>query len=224
MISVESLKERKPYRPYDLVKSGRVNKRKHEVYALDVNEAEASVVRMIFDKYVNEGYGAQRIATWLNNQGYRARSGKPWHHASIRGILCNPTYTGVLRSGESHSDVLPHLQVITPEQFDASRSIRESRANAAALKTHVPMNTRAAHCWPATSTAATAERGWPSPPTASPIPAPLTRTASSSASGISATAKLAGRRSATGRRATPPTFWTASWTRRCGISSSRCGR
>jgi len=127
---------------YDLVKSGRINKRKHEVYALAVNEAEASVVRMIFDKYVNEGYGAQRIATWLNKQGYRARSGKPWHHASIRGILCNLTYTGVLRSGEIHSDVLPHLQVITPEQFDAARSIRESRANAAALETHVPMNTR----------------------------------------------------------------------------------
>lgn len=53
----------------------------HEVYALAVNEAEASVVRMIFDKYVNEGYGAQRIATWLNNQGLRARSGKHWHRA-----------------------------------------------------------------------------------------------------------------------------------------------
>ncbi len=127
---------------YDLVKSGRINKRKHEVYALAVNEAEASVVRMIFDKYVNEGYGAQRIATWLNNQGYRARSGKPWHHASIRGILCNLTYTGVLRSGESRSEVQEHLQIITQAQFEAARSIRESRANAAALETHVPMNTR----------------------------------------------------------------------------------
>ena len=97
---------------------------------------------MIFDKYVNEGYGAQRIATWLNNQGYRARSGKPWHHASIRGILCNLTYTGVLRSGESRSEVQEHLQIITQAQFEAARSVRESRANAAALETHVPMNTR----------------------------------------------------------------------------------
>lgn len=38
---------------YDLVKSGRINKRKHEVYTLAVNEAEAAVVRIIFDKYVN---------------------------------------------------------------------------------------------------------------------------------------------------------------------------
>ena len=44
---------------------------------------------------------AQRIATYLNQQGYRARTGKMWHHATIRGIVCNLTYTGVLRCGES---------------------------------------------------------------------------------------------------------------------------
>ena len=29
------------------------------------------MVRIIFDKYVHEGFGAQRIATYLNNLGYR---------------------------------------------------------------------------------------------------------------------------------------------------------
>ncbi len=127
---------------YDLVKSGRLNKRKHELYDLAINETEAEVVRIIFDKYVNEGFGAQRIATYLNNQGYRARTGKPWHHASIRGIICNLTYTGVLRCGESRSDVLPHLQIIKPELFEAAQRIRTERAAAAAMETHVPMNTR----------------------------------------------------------------------------------
>ena len=127
---------------YDLVKSGRVNKRKHEVYELVVNEAEAAVVRIIFDKYVHEGFGAQRIATYLNKLGYRARSGKMWHHASIRGIICNLTYTGVLRSGDSRSQVLPHLQIITPELFDAAQHIRTSRANSAEQERRVPLNTR----------------------------------------------------------------------------------
>lgn len=70
-------------------------------------------MRIIFEKYVNEGFGAQRIATYLNRLGYRARTGKNWHHATIRGIICNLTYTGVLRSGESRSQVLPHLQLIS---------------------------------------------------------------------------------------------------------------
>ena len=127
---------------YDLVNSGILNKRKHEVFALAVNKSEAAVVRMIFDKYVNEGYGAQRIATWLNNQGYRARSGKPWHHASIRGILCNLTYTGVLRSGDSRSPVQQHLQIITAEQYAIAQRIREARADSASENPRVPLNTR----------------------------------------------------------------------------------
>lgn len=72
---------------YDLVKSGRFNKRKHELYDLVVNEAEAAVVRIIFDKYVHEGFGAQRIATYLNRQGYRARTGKMWHTTPASEVL-----------------------------------------------------------------------------------------------------------------------------------------
>ena len=127
---------------YDLVKSGRVNKRKHEVYTLAVNEAEAAVVRIIFDKYVNEGYGAQRIATWLNSHGYRARTGRRWHHASIRGIVCNLTYTGILRCGESRSPLIPELEIIEPERFDAAQRIRQNRANAYEENRTVPLNTR----------------------------------------------------------------------------------
>ncbi len=127
---------------YELVKSGRCNKRRHELYDLAVNEAEAAVVRMIFDKYVQEGFGAQRIATYLNHLGYRARTGKPWHHASIRGILCNLTYTGVLRCGESRSPVQPHLQIIDPDLFEAAQRIRTARADSAALEPRVPLNTR----------------------------------------------------------------------------------
>lgn len=127
---------------YDLVKSGRFNKRKHEVFELAVNADEASVVRIIYDKYVQEGFGAQRIATYLNNLGYRARTGKMWHHATVRGILCNLTYTGVLRSGESRSEILPHLQIIEPELFDVAQRIRTARVNAIEQENHVPLNTR----------------------------------------------------------------------------------
>ena len=122
------------------MKIGRFNKKKHKLYTLAVNEAEAAVVRIVFDKYVHEGYGAQRIATYLNKLGYRARTGKMWHHATIRGIVCNLTYTGVLRSGESRSPVQSHLQLISPELFEAAQHIRTSRANAAEPERTVPRN------------------------------------------------------------------------------------
>lgn len=127
---------------YDLVKSGRFNKKKHELLDLQINEEEAAVVRLIFDKYTSEGYGAQRIATYLNRLGYRTRAGKNWHPASIRGILCNPTYTGVLRSGDSRSNVLPELQIISPQQFDTAQKIREDRSDRAKERPTVPQNTK----------------------------------------------------------------------------------
>lgn len=126
---------------YDLVKSGKTNKRKHELYQLTLNEDEATVVRIIFDKYVHEGYGAQRIATYLTKSGHKTRTGKPWHHATIRGMLCNLTYTGVLRSGESRSEVQPHLQIISPELFTQAQHIRTSRANSAEEVRSIPRKT-----------------------------------------------------------------------------------
>ena len=129
---------------YDLVRSGRINKRKHELYELHINEQEAAIVRIVFDKYVYEGYGAQRITTYLNNAGYRARSGKCWHPASIRGMVANLTYTGVLRCGEARSEVIPELQIISQKQFEAAQRIRECRSAHAAEEAehHVPLNTR----------------------------------------------------------------------------------
>ena len=50
-----------------------------------------------------------------------------WHHTTIRGIVCNLTYTGVLRCGESRSQELPHLQIIEPELFEAAQRIRAAR-------------------------------------------------------------------------------------------------
>lgn len=126
---------------YDLVRSGKLNKRKHELFELAVNEDEAAVVRLIFDKYAHEGYGAQRIATYLNRLGYQTRTGKPWHHATIREIVCNLTYTGVLRSGESRSEVLPHLQIIPPELFQTAQRIRTLRASRAEQECTIPRRT-----------------------------------------------------------------------------------
>ena len=127
---------------YDLVKSGRLNKKKHELSDLKINDYEASVVKLIFNKYVNEGCGAQRISTYLNTHGYKNRKGKAWHPASIRGILCNLTYTGVLRCGESRSPVLPDLQIISSEQFEAAQRIRSNRSEVSKESPSVPLNTR----------------------------------------------------------------------------------
>ena len=56
--------------------------------------------------------------------------------------VCNPTYTGVLRSGDSRSPVLEELQIITPDLFEAAQNIRTARVDASSCERHIPMNTR----------------------------------------------------------------------------------
>ena len=86
---------------YELVKSGRVNKRKHELYDLKVKKEDAAIVQLIFDKYTIEGLGVQKIANFLNENGYLNRTGNAWSYNTIRNILHNTTYLGILRSGDS---------------------------------------------------------------------------------------------------------------------------
>lgn len=125
---------------YELVKSGRFNKRKHELYDLKIKEDDARVVRLIFEKYVNEGYGVQKIANYLNDKGYANPTGNRWSHNTIRNILQNETYIGILRSGNTRSPHLPELQIVSNELFDKAQQIRRERAEAKTNTPRVPIN------------------------------------------------------------------------------------
>ena len=106
--------------------------------------AAISVTYTLLERCGYEGYGAQRIATYLNNAGYRARSGKCWHPGSLRGMVGNLTYMGVLRCGDARSELMPELQIIPQEEFEAAQRIREDRSAHAAEEAehHVPLRTR----------------------------------------------------------------------------------
>ena len=127
---------------YELVKSGRFNKRKHELYDLKVKDDDAKIVLLIYEKYANEGYGDQKIANYLNEGGYPNPTGNRWTRNTIRNILQNETYVGVLRSGDARSPQLPELQIVPQELFDRAREIRDQRAQAKANVPRVPINMR----------------------------------------------------------------------------------
>lgn len=124
---------------YKLVKNGRKNRRNDEVYDIEIDEAEAEIVRLIFEKYVNEGYGNQRLSKYLTEQGIFNREGKRFTNTTLNGMLKNIMYTGVLRSGDSYSEIFPHLQIITPEMFERAAKIRNDRTH---LGTGTPISTK----------------------------------------------------------------------------------
>ena len=57
-------------------------------------------------------------------------------------MVRNLTYTGVLRCGDAHSELLQELQIIPAQQFEAAQRIRENRSNRAAQESEyrVPLN------------------------------------------------------------------------------------
>lgn len=58
---------------------------------------EADIVKMIFDKYVNESWGFFDIARYLNKLGYKTSHGKNFERRSIEYIIQNPIYCGMIR-------------------------------------------------------------------------------------------------------------------------------
>lgn len=126
---------------YRLEKSGILNKRKHEVYMLVIDEDEARVVRMMFDLCISSGYGRWRLANFLNDHGIKNRKGQNWHDASVGGILHNPLYKGILRSGETYAGPFEALQIIAPDQFDLAQKLMLERTNERKERRTVPLNT-----------------------------------------------------------------------------------
>ena len=70
---------------------------KKKCHTLKINEAEADVVRMVFDMYVNKDMGRVNIARHLNDLGIPTRTGALWAQDTLKTMLENDHYIGKVR-------------------------------------------------------------------------------------------------------------------------------
>lgn len=70
---------------------------KRKCHTLKINEAEANIVKMIFDMYVNQDMGRVNIAHRLNELKVPTRTGKLWSQDTIKTMLENDHYRGKVR-------------------------------------------------------------------------------------------------------------------------------
>lgn len=114
---------------YKLVKNGRTGKKSRELYDLAIEPAEALTVQKIFELSDRYGYGGRKISSSLAEEGIiNMRTGEPFHYSSIQNILRNIMYVGILRSGETQSEIFSELQIVEPEQFQRVEKAREQRS------------------------------------------------------------------------------------------------
>ena len=114
---------------FRLVKKGRLGKKNRELYDIEINPEEAIAVKRMFDLTDRYGYGGRKISTVLKSEGIvNLRTGEPFHYSTIQHILSNIMNVGILRSGETQSEVFPDLQIIPLEQFQRVAKARKQRS------------------------------------------------------------------------------------------------
>ena len=80
-----------------------------ETGILEIDEEEAAIVRLIFDRYLNYEAGANGVARWLNANGYtkkvvKARETPLFTAHFIKLMLDNPTYIGKIAYGRRKTE------------------------------------------------------------------------------------------------------------------------
>lgn len=98
---------------------------------------QAEAVRQIFARYVTGQVSYAELADWINDAGFRNRSGARFSKDTLADMLRNPFYKGyVLYRPDSRSqqdgELYPgrHQPIVDAETWDMARRIREQRRTA----------------------------------------------------------------------------------------------
>ena len=103
---------------------------------------EAGIVKMIFQAYAEEGLSLGELCRRLNGLGLRTAGGNPFEKRSVKYILQNPFYTGLIRWNRSSgsSRLKPqdqwivregvHTPIVSPDLFRRAERRLEKEAGA----------------------------------------------------------------------------------------------
>lgn len=100
-----------------------------KVHTLEIIPEEAEIIRLIYRLYL-EGHGSKFIANELNRMGISPQKSKYWESPSIKKILANPLYCGMVGwKTKSNGDTLYkglHEPIISEEIFNAAQQKKKN--------------------------------------------------------------------------------------------------
>ena len=99
----------------------------HSVPAMmSINEEQAEIVKLMYDLYVNKGYGCTKIAKHLNWSNIPSAMNDHWSYYTVNRILNNPKYAGYISyDGELYEG--KHEPIISKETFDMAKRYAKDR-------------------------------------------------------------------------------------------------
>ncbi|MCM1113708.1 MAG: recombinase family protein [Muribaculum sp.] len=116
-----------------------------DYFNLEINKQEAEVIKQIYKWYLQEGYGAAKIANMLNERGLKTKRNCNWSQNAVCRILTNELYTGKIINGKQEvEDFLTgkrkdkdetewmvversDLKIVEPADFENAQKILHSR-------------------------------------------------------------------------------------------------
>lgn len=126
---------------YDIVSSNQNENSRKKSSRLVINEQEAHIVRIIFEMYT-QGHGYKYITGKLNQAEYKTKRNLSFSLNSVKQILQNPLYVGIIRfnvrrdwSEKRRNNINPdpimqkgtHQPIITQEVWDKTVAIMKSK-------------------------------------------------------------------------------------------------
>lgn len=126
---------------YHLVNSGLVNKKNQPIKMYEIDPDEANVIHLIDSMTIHKGYGAWRLANYLNEHGYRTHDAGKFTSTKIARILKDPFYCGVLSDGRT-SEAMQKLRIRSDETYAKIQFILKQRSKVDQDKRHIALRTQ----------------------------------------------------------------------------------
>lgn len=126
---------------YHLVNSGLVNKKNQPIKKYEIDPVEADILHIIDSMTIHKGYGSWRLASYLNEHGYKANDGGKFTSTKIARILKDTFYCGILSDGRT-SEAMQALRLRSDEVYAQIQFILKQRSKADQEKRHIAMRTK----------------------------------------------------------------------------------
>lgn len=121
---------------YKLRESSKINRKGSPIRELIIDEAQAAIIRTIFEKRVYDRMGVYEIAKMLCEMTCTNESEPSWRASTISYILSNRVYIGQLKFDGNWSMPYEHLRIISNELFQAAqRKSQKQKAQKAEKET-----------------------------------------------------------------------------------------
>lgn len=114
---------------YRKIKGARVNKRNEVTADIEINPAEAGVIREIYQRTIKNGIAHQQIADDLTSRGIRTHNGNPFTRQTVKQILMNERYTGHIITKNVKSPYQERLKIIDKDIYNTVQEIIAKRSH-----------------------------------------------------------------------------------------------